>query len=287
MRTEALETTVLEISRAREFYGYEIQKELLSKGVKVEIGRLYRVLAGMLSKGLLEARWKKSALGPRKRVYRIGRNGRRGLDRILLNAIGTVHRFYEEYMMTLPPRLNTLNSICTYLTKGLKSQATIACVSPTNITMPLKLMRTIQGEMKHAKIYLVSPGSMALGTESGGIFLMNGAYNNIPLKEGYVDLLIVEDLPRRKLVKTALKEWRRVLGLEGRLAIITPTVFAEKYKDPLTIGEFVEKHEREPSEKIEHASKQHLIPLLKNLFHRVEGREVVHMTILVASEPFH
>ena len=284
LRTEVLEKTILETSRGREFYGYEAHRQLLSKGVKVETGRFYRVLANMLKKGFLESRWEKSQRGPRKRMYRLSRKGREELDKALLYAIKTVHGFYEEYLLSLPLKFNPLNLACHFLSEGLKRKENIVCVTSKYSMMAKKMVQTLHGDVSQRKTYLVTPNPAAVNSNSHGPILLNGAYDNIPLKEGYVDLLVVVDLPRKNL-KTALTEWRRVLTRRGRLAILTPTVLTRKYQDPLSIGEFIEKYEHESSEKIEHVGKQRFIALLKNLFQTVEERQFVHMTIFSASEP--
>lgn len=281
LRTEALERAVLEISRGREFYGYEAHRELLSKGVEVEIGRFYRVLVNMVSEGFLESRWEKSQLGPRKRMYWLGKKGKRELDRILLDAIKTVHSSYEDYLSNLPHEINPLDSVWSFLTGGLKTKATIAYVALTYPLIIKKVMHTLQGKRIEGKIYLVSPKPAAVNPNTDNLFLLNGTYDNIPLKEAYVDLLVVADLPPRNLLKAALREWRRVLTPKGMLAILTPTFLTRKYEDPLTIGEFVEKYERE---KVERVDKQYLTALLRKFFRKVEDGQFVHMTIFSASE---
>ena len=67
--------------------------------------------------------------------------------------------------------------------------------------------------------------------------------------------------------------------------ILTPTVLIHKYEDPLTIGDFVEKYEHETIEEGEQTNKEFLQALLKNFFNKVEERQIVHMTIFLASEP--
>jgi len=99
----------------REFYGYDVHKKISALDVKIEISRLYRVLNEMLREGLLEGRWEKSHLGPRKRVYKLGGKGREELDNFLLDAIETVHMFYGKYLFALPADTNPLVSLCRLL----------------------------------------------------------------------------------------------------------------------------------------------------------------------------
>jgi len=76
LRTEDLKKIILKTFRRREFYGYEAYKKLKSKDIKIEISRLYRVLNEMQREGLLDNRWERSQLGPRRRVYRRKRKER-------------------------------------------------------------------------------------------------------------------------------------------------------------------------------------------------------------------
>ena len=66
---------------------------------------------------------------------------------------------------------------------------------------------------------------------------------------------------------------------------MSPTVLIHKYEDPLTIGDFIEKYEHETIEKGEQINKEFLQVLLKNFFNKVEERQIVHMTIFLASGP--
>jgi len=91
------------------------------------------------------------------------------------------------------------------------------------------------------------------------------------------------DLPQKKSLEKALKEWYRVLKQDGKLGMLTPAILLQEHEDPLTIGDFVEKYEHETIEKGEKIDKAFLQAQLKNFFAAVEERQIVHMTILQAS----
>jgi dsDNA-binding SOS-regulon protein len=57
-----------------------------------------------------------------------------------------------------------------------------------------------------------------------------------------------------------------------------------KYEDPLSIGNFIEKHEYGTLEKGKHIEAEHLKALLKKSFRTVEERQIVHMTIFLACQ---
>ncbi|MCW4052108.1 MAG: PadR family transcriptional regulator, partial [Candidatus Bathyarchaeota archaeon] len=115
MRTRELKRIILQMFGDREFYGYNVHKKISAMNIKIEISRLYRVLNEMLREGLLEGRWEKSHLGPRKRVYKLGRKGKKELDEVLLDAIKTVHTFYGKYLLALPADTNPMVSLCRLL----------------------------------------------------------------------------------------------------------------------------------------------------------------------------
>lgn len=268
----------------KKFYGYEVHKKLVSEDVKVEISRLYRVLNEMLREGLLESRWERSRFGPRKRVYWLGRKGREELKKILLDAIKTVHGFYGKYLMKLPPKVNAFDSICSLLTDELRGQGNIGYITSKYSVMHERTIRTLQNKAPQGKLYFIKPNPVQVDLKLHNLSFLDGAYNNIPLRKDYLDLLVIAGVPRKGSLATALREWHRVLRQNGRLAILTPTALIHKYEDPLTIGDFVEKYEHETIEKGGQINKEFLRALLKDFFNKVEERQVVHITIFLASE---
>lgn len=285
MRTEDLKRIILKMFGDKEFYGYEVHKKLVSEDVKVDISRLYRVLNEMLREGLLEGNWERSRFGPRKRVYRLGRKGREELNKILLDAIKTIHGFYGTYLMNLPPKDNPIDSICSLLTDALKGQGNIAYVTLERSVMHERIIRTLHSKAPQGKLYFIKPDSMQMDLKLDNLLFLDGAYNNISLRKDYLDLLIVIDVPQKDSLATALREWHRVLKHNGTLAILTPTVLIHKYEDPWTIGDFIEKYEHEIVENGEHIDIEFLQTELKNFFQKIEERQIVHMTIFLASGP--
>jgi len=68
-------------------------------------------------------------MGPRKRVYQLGKKGRDELNNILVDAIKTLHGFYGAYLMNLPPKINVLNGIIRLLTNGMMVDETIVYIT--------------------------------------------------------------------------------------------------------------------------------------------------------------
>jgi PadR family transcriptional regulator PadR len=285
MKTGDLKQIILRLFGNREFYGYEVHKVLVSEDVEVEMSRLYRVLNEMRREELLEGRWEKSRIGPRRRVYRLGKNGREALNKILLDAIRTVHGFYGAYLMSLLPEVNVFDDIVRSFTDGSKGYENIVYVLTKYSRMHEVLISNIQSRLPQAKIFLVKPGQVELDLNFDNMFFLDGFYNDIPLKNDYADCMIIIDLPKREYLERALKEWHRVLKSHGKLAILTPSILLEKYEDPLTIGDFIEKHEHETIEKGEHIDKAILEKQVKQYFNAFEEKSIVHISILRVSEP--
>ncbi len=286
MRTKDIKKIILTMFGNEKFYGYEAHKKLMSKDVEIEISRLYRILNDMLKEGLLDCSWTKSRLGPRKRVYRIGSKGKTDLEKILLDAIKTVHSFYGNYLMDLPPKSNVFNRINSLLTHGLKGRINIAYITTKYSVMHERMLHALQSKAPQGKIYFIKPDSMEMDLKIDNLSILDGTYNNILLKKNFTDLLVVTGVPKKNSLESALKEWKRVLKQHGKLTILIPTILIKKYEDPLTIGDFIEKYENKTSEKEkEQISKEYIQKKLKMFFNKIEERQVVHITIFLASEP--
>ena len=285
MRTEDLIETILKLSRGREFYGYEIHKKLSSEGADVEVSRFYRVLATMLKEGFLESRWEKSPSGPKKRVYRLAEKGRNELNKILLESIQTIHDFYADYILNLPSEADVFDRIYSPLVRKLTGRKNIGCMITSEYSpMHERMIGSLHGKVPQGKIYIVRPSSLAVEPKLDDITLLDGG-PDVPLKDGYLDLLVVTEIPRSDLLQTAVREWHRVLNQKGTLGILAPTVTLRKYKDPLTIGDFIEKYEHETTQRGEPVDSGYLRRVLAKLFQDVEERQIVHMTLFMASQP--
>ena len=129
MRTADLKKVIIKLFGQKEFYGYEVHKVLASEGVELEISRLYRVLNEMQKEELLKSSWKKSSLGPKKKMYRLGEKGRSVINEIFLDAIKTVHSFYGTYLLSLIPGINVFENIYHLLTNGLKDDEILVFIT--------------------------------------------------------------------------------------------------------------------------------------------------------------
>ena len=282
MRAEDLKKAILRMSGSREFYGYKIHKQLATKKIEVSTSRLYRTLAEMVHQGFLESQWQKGQLGPRQRVYELSEKGRKEREKILLDAIATVHGFYSDYLLNLPAKTSVFNKICRILSDNLSGKPDIGYVTSDYSVMHEKILRGLRREIPETNIYFVKPPSLSVDLDLENLWFMNGTYDSIPLKQGYVDLLVIVGVPHECSLEKSLKEWHRVLKHDGRLAICVPTVFIRRYDDPLSIGNFIEKHEHETPEEGQYLEADEIKALLKKSFQNVEEQQIVHITVFLA-----
>jgi len=282
LRTEEMERTILKIFGGNELHGYEITRILAQQGVEIELSRLYRILNAMQKKGLLNDRWEKSRLGPRRRMYSISDEGEKALNEILLEAIDTVHSFYGKYLQSLFPRVNVVGDIIGLLSEGLGGQERIALLTDKYSIIHEIIVSRLQEQIHGGMVYVVKPSMLDININLENVSTMNGSYNDIPFKNGFIDRLMVVNLPNKDILEESAGEWRRVIKNDGRVAIVTPTILVQNQDDPLTIGDFVEMHEHQIIEKEEHIEREVLMSTLENIFQSVVHKEVVHMSIFFA-----
>jgi DNA-binding PadR family transcriptional regulator len=281
MRTTQLKTAILKLAGKREFYGYEMHKELEQRKMGVGIGRLYSILSEMKEEGLLKDRWEKSQSGPERRIYRIDKKGETEREKILMEAIRTVHEFYTEYLLNLPPKSSAFKIISKILTQRTPKSASVAFVA-NKFSGPVRsIISQIREDLSGAKIYAVSSQikSIDLGIED--VFTIEGAFDDIPMKNEYLDLLVVTGNIDSNCLEGCLMEWERVLSKDGTLAIVTPTATITTYNDPLGIGEFIEQREHPKMNGEGALDSESLLAEMRRHFESVDERKVVHISILL------
>ncbi|MHA2352202.1 MAG: helix-turn-helix transcriptional regulator [Candidatus Thorarchaeota archaeon] len=284
MRTPELKTTILKMVGGREFYGYEIHKELEQSKIKIGIGRLYSILAEMKDDGLLKDRWEKSQTGPKRRTYRIGRKGSKEREKILMDAIRTVHDFYTEYLLSLPPEHSVFAIVSRILTEDLTKTSNIGYAA-SRFPGPLrKIIGQLRTVVPDGNVYAISHQAKELDLGFEDVFVIEGTFEDLPMKDDHLDLLIVTGNIKSDCLDACLSEWRRVLAKEGILAIITPTATITSYEDPLEIGEFIEQREHPRLEDKDTLNSDILRAEMGRYFKSVEEEKVVHITLLLGKK---
>jgi DNA-binding PadR family transcriptional regulator len=285
MRTLDLRFTVLRMLMGSELYGYEIHKRLSAEGIEVGVSRLYKALHEMQINGLLESHWENSKMGPKKRLYKIGKKGKQDLDEVILSAISTVHSAYVEYLMALSPESNIFCTMAKLATDELEDHSNVAYVASDSSPMNDKTIEAILQIAPKSKTYIIKPNTVNLKRQFENTTVLEGWYDNLPLKDNYLDLLFLTGMPKKKNFERDLQEWSRVLKENGRLAILIPTILFNAPSDPLTLGDFIERWEHETFQKSEVSDlKQIKITLQNYCFPRVEEKQFVHMTLILASK---
>jgi PadR family transcriptional regulator PadR len=279
MHKDDLKKTIVEMLGTAEIHGYEIQKQLASRGLRPNISYLYRVLGEMETEGYLEGTRMKSALGPERKVYRLGKKGAEKLDQELKEAVKTIHVKYIQYLSKLPPEKSAIRKLQRLLDPQVDKGDTILVVAPK--VFYDWMVSSLGNVVEDGKIYLVKPQSLKLGIECANLIVLDTAVENISLKDNFVDAVRVHGEPEN--VHRALKELHRVLKKDGSLAFIVPYYHPNKDNYPLTMGEFVEKVEHEVLEedktKLDFTT---TASLLSRYFRTVKHYRIAHLAIFVS-----
>lgn len=280
MRTQELKKVILRLVGNREFYGYEIHRQLEERNINIGIGRLYSILTDMKKDGYLNDRWEKSQSGPKRRVYQIAERGESAREEILTDAIKTVHEFYTDYLFDLPKEFSAFDKISKVLLENLPPSTTVACVA-TRFSKPiLKIIESLQEMSPQGKLYAVHPQSSDLDIGIRNVSIIDGTLEDIPMKDNYLDLLMATGSITSDCLNRCLKEWQRVTNPEGTVALVIPTALLTDYRDPLDIGEFVEQREHPRSDYDDFLTEEQLVTEMEKFFESVDMIKVIHISIL-------
>ncbi len=285
MRTKELKQFVLSSFGAREFYGYEVHKALELQGNRIGTSRLYSILDEMKRAKLLKDKWEKSESGPKKRVYFLTPKGKAEREKLLLEAIDIVHDFYMEYLLSLPPEKDVFRKVSSLISDGSKKNAIIACIASKPSVQLEKVLANIRTRVPDGPAYFINPFYSEEKFSIDNWLAIDGSHGSIPLKDDYLDLLLVVGFPPKGAIDHCIVEWHRVMKSTGVLNIITPTILIEEYSDPLMIGMFVEtvEHGTVPDE--DRIDSESIRMKLMNYFESVEEHGIVHMTLFRISTP--
>jgi hypothetical protein len=214
-------------------------------------------------------------------MYNVGKKGKSELDQILRDAIGVVHEFYSEYLRNVAP--NAINEIVRFMTRGIKGKAVIIYVVNEPTAMHLHMLNSLRSRLPKGLIYFIKPEEMKFDIEFDNLATLNGSFQNIPLKQDFANLVIVPSLSGLQNLEKAVVEWHRLLKTKGKLIVGIPTVLISEYKDPLLIGQFIEKVEHQGSNKKGRIGKENFETILSRYFDGLEHEHIVHMTVYSAT----
>lgn len=94
-----LEAWLLLLLAESESYGWALVRQLRDRGIIVDPSLVYRDLRALEAGGTITSRWVESASGPRRRSYRLTRQGRRTLDDLAAD-VTAVWDLHETFVRT-------------------------------------------------------------------------------------------------------------------------------------------------------------------------------------------
>jgi DNA-binding PadR family transcriptional regulator len=245
LKKHDLTSKILHTIGYEEIHGYDLHKEIALYGTKISQSRLYSILADMVSNGLLTERWETSKHGPRKKIFALSEMGLEQRMLLLLDAIDSVHRFYLEYLGRLPQESNFFDKIWSTLINKTPEKPRIA-VLISHLSQPAKyLLSRSHNHFSDGVFYLLKNPDTDLEEISKGWLVLDGIYNNIPLKDGYLDLLFVVGFHRNFADSAVVQEWYRMIKKTGTLALMTSTIQTSEPETPLSLGDFIESYQHQ------------------------------------------
>jgi len=138
--------------------------------------------------------------------------------------------------------------------------------------------------MPDGKLYAITEQANSLDLEED-VFVLEGNIEDLPMKDNFLDLLIVTGNISSDCLEKCLSEWKRVLSNNGVLAFITPTATITSFEPPIDIGEFIEQREHPRLESDETLNSEILQTKMKRYFKSVEEERIVHITLLFGKGP--
>jgi len=240
-RKRELKRIIIRLIRNRQMYGYELWKTLESQGDTTQLSYLYKTLKEMCDEGLLESRITHGDGGPDKRQYTLSAKGKRELARIFGEATELIHDFYEEYVATLPPEFFTerfqmmLAEVC----KGRDSVALVVSQSLTHLHRNILEGACRRSGAKHT--YLVKPTNVTSYPQLANLTILEGDFEDLPLKEQSIDGMIVVDIQDAANLERSCREFRRVMREGGVVFACSPFMGLTGETDPLELGEFMKR----------------------------------------------
>ncbi len=239
VRKRELKRAIIRMIRTRGVHGYELRKQLAASGDDVQLSYLYKTLGEMCREGLLVGRLEAGAHGPKTRQYYLTAQGRKELGRIFGEATELVHDFYEDYVAGLPRGLFAerfhamLNEVC----DGRESMAMIISSQLTMLHREILEGMTKRSGAKRS--YLVRPADLDTHADFPHLTVLDGTFDDIPLRDGSLDSLIAVDIQDAVNLKRSCKEFRRVLQAGGIVFGCAPFMGMTGEHDPLDLGEFM------------------------------------------------
>jgi DNA-binding PadR family transcriptional regulator len=248
---EDLRRLVLRTLVEREAYGYELLGELAAKGVELRPNYLYMILAEMERDGLLLGRWTRrpGGAGPRRHVYTLSEKGEKEYTNLVKDSLGLLmgaffhHNQTREDITRHKERVRDLvDSLDTapHNLKGARVVIAIPSYDPL-VCFPLYYYAWAEA-FPNASIHLVKPRHLKLPASRPNVSLLDGSRNDIPLKDGFADLVVLEGIPNNATARETVAECMRVLKNGGNLIVrVSNSMTEERRSNYMSLFYFIER----------------------------------------------
>jgi DNA-binding PadR family transcriptional regulator len=239
-----LERLIVRLLIDREVSGYDVFKELSTKGVRLRSNYLYMILGGMRRKGLLKARWVENKKGPRKHLYSLSEGGHEEFRQQVSDSLNVLMSAFVHANLNaqnVPDHVNVLkNSLALFgmPPPGEGDNFVYTCPSfDPMVCYPLGL-RIMSEQCPASSIFVVTPPGVKFYDDRPNVTYVDGRRHDMPLKDGFADFLMLEGFPKAASETKTILECARVLNDHGHLIVRVPNVMLEEHKP--TFGSFAE-----------------------------------------------
>lgn len=245
MRKGALEKVIVRLLLDRELSGYDIHKELSLKGVKIRSNYLYMILTALHERGMLRDRWVESSNGPRRHLYSLSKRGEeefRGMLKESVNLLMDAFVHANVNARDVPDHSDSIKAMFSSLripppSRGSKYVVTVPSFDPL-LCYPIAF-HILSETFADASIFVIKPPGVKMMEDRSNLTFLDGWRQDIPLKDGFADYLMLEGFPRDASQEDVISECARVLKDDGHLIIRHPTVMTDEKKPKFaTFGEF-------------------------------------------------
>lgn len=283
-----LERNILRmISEEEEICGYELWKRMSSKGIKCHSNHLYVVLKDMEKEGILKGRWveRENHSGARKHLYSIGKEGKDVMNSILKDSLSVLMTSYVNEMR----QLNDYSGFASVI-----AQASVQLGLPTPaedekivLSIPYhdpltcyQLIFSLTDSFPNSSLYLVTPPKMEIYESRPNMTVLHGWRHDMPLKDEFADLVILEGFPYQVSEEETIRECFRVLKEGGNLVVqVKNTMVEEREPEFPFFSEYVEKLYYELFQQDRKISREKVASILQRYFKKQTEANIMGTTV--------
>lgn len=114
----------------------------------------------------------------------------------------------------------------------------VSYVEPT-ICNPTQIAKVIE-KFRDRENYIVMPPDETFPVNVERVTVLNGWPHDIPLRDGFAEIPVIDGLVGCDGLDQALREWRRVLIYDGLLYLIMHKVVVSSERGPMSFADFIE-----------------------------------------------